>query len=83
MLCGPPPPPPPPHPRPLHLSYTLYKFETQEDLWTDGLNAVYAVVGRGGGGPATCCLNKRHTLYPHNDCTSVGTAPDYVIVPAY
>ena len=77
MLCTPPPPPP----RPLHLSYTLYKFETQENLWTDGLNAVYAVGG--GGGLVPCCLNKRHTLCPQNDCSSVGTAPDYVIVPAY
>ena len=30
-------------------SYSLYtdKFEIQEDLWTDGLNAVYVVGGKG------------------------------------
>lgn len=64
-------------------SYTLYKFETQEDLWTDGLNAVY-VVGGGGGAGHVLFKQAPHTSFcPHNDCSSVGTAPDYVIVPAY
>lgn len=75
MLCS-----PPLH----HLSYTLYKFETQEDLWTGGLNAVY-VVGWGGGGAGHVLFKKApHTsVCLHNDCSSVGIAPDYVIVAAY
>ena len=60
MFCSPPPPPPP---RPLHLSYTLYKFETEEDLWTDGLNAVYAV-GAGGGAGHVLFKQAPHILSP-------------------